>query len=155
MNKTALMHKSCHRGGRSAIPLVRAIRFDALEMDRVNDNLKRRYRTPERLFIRSINLPFADVGFQWRHSTYRWRIIHRCSHWPGKSGIRKLDALAFAIRHFSDDAVIRPLNFRSSIIPSEIMALTIGTQLGSHEVTALLGKSGMGEVYRIKHGACK
>src|SRR5215510_5196863 len=28
------------------------------------------------------------------------------------------------------------------------MALTIGTQLGSHEITALLGKGGMGEVYR-------
>jgi serine/threonine-protein kinase len=27
------------------------------------------------------------------------------------------------------------------------MALTIGTQLGSHEITALLGKGGMGEVY--------
>ena len=30
-----------------------------------------------------------------------------------------------------------------SIIPGEIMALTIGTQLGSHEITALLGKGGM------------
>src|SRR5438552_10749511 len=30
------------------------------------------------------------------------------------------------------------------------MALTIGTQLGSHEITALLGKGGMGEVYRAK-----
>jgi hypothetical protein len=29
-----------------------------------------------------------------------------------------------------------------SIIPCEIMALTIGTQLGSHEITALLGKGG-------------
>src|SRR5215472_5072000 len=28
------------------------------------------------------------------------------------------------------------------------MALTIGTQLGSHEITALLGKGGMGEVSR-------
>src|SRR5215469_13278192 len=28
------------------------------------------------------------------------------------------------------------------------MALTFGTQLGSHEITALLGKGGMGEVYR-------
>src|SRR6266550_7915095 len=28
------------------------------------------------------------------------------------------------------------------------MAISIGTQLGSHEITALLGKGGMGEVYR-------
>src|SRR5215471_17397285 len=31
------------------------------------------------------------------------------------------------------------------------MALTIGTQLGSHEITGLLGKGGMGEVYRARH----
>src|SRR5215831_6173561 len=30
------------------------------------------------------------------------------------------------------------------------MALTIGTQLGSLEITALLGKGGMGEVYRAR-----
>ena len=30
------------------------------------------------------------------------------------------------------------------------MALTIGTQLGFHEITALLGKGGMGEVYRAR-----
>ena len=30
------------------------------------------------------------------------------------------------------------------------MPLTIGTHLGSHEITALLGKGGMGEVYRAK-----
>jgi serine/threonine-protein kinase len=30
------------------------------------------------------------------------------------------------------------------------MTLTIGTQLGSHEITALLGKGGMGEVYRAR-----
>jgi hypothetical protein len=28
------------------------------------------------------------------------------------------------------------------------MALAIGTRLGSHEVTGLLGKGGMGEVFR-------
>src|SRR5215467_6063462 len=30
------------------------------------------------------------------------------------------------------------------------MALTVGTQLGSHEIMALLGKGGMGEVYRAR-----
>src|SRR5262249_52217381 len=30
------------------------------------------------------------------------------------------------------------------------MALTIGMRLGSHEITALLGKGGMGEVYRAR-----
>src|SRR6516165_12133083 len=30
------------------------------------------------------------------------------------------------------------------------MPLAIGTQLGSHEITALLGKGGMGEVYRAR-----
>src|SRR5262245_2978508 len=30
------------------------------------------------------------------------------------------------------------------------MAITIGTQLGSHEIIALLGKGGMGEVYRAR-----
>jgi serine/threonine protein kinase/Tol biopolymer transport system component len=34
--------------------------------------------------------------------------------------------------------------------PGQVMALTIGTQLGSHEITALLGKGGMGEVYRAR-----
>jgi serine/threonine protein kinase len=30
------------------------------------------------------------------------------------------------------------------------MALTVGAKLGSHEITALLGKGGMGEVYRAR-----
>src|SRR6476659_9982188 len=30
------------------------------------------------------------------------------------------------------------------------MAISIGTQLGSHEITASLGKGGMGEVYRAR-----
>jgi len=30
------------------------------------------------------------------------------------------------------------------------MALTVGTQLGSHEIIALVGKGGMGEVYRAR-----
>ena len=30
------------------------------------------------------------------------------------------------------------------------MALQIGTQLGSHQITGLLGRGGMGEVYRAR-----
>ena len=52
--------------------------------------------------------------------------------------------------HFSGYAVSRPLTSCCSIIPCEIMPLTIGTQLGSHEITDLLGKGGMGEVYRAR-----
>src|SRR5438874_3250322 len=35
------------------------------------------------------------------------------------------------------------------------MVITIGTQLGSHEITALLGKGGMGEVYRARDAKLK
>src|SRR5438552_18779990 len=42
------------------------------------------------------------------------------------------------------------LPLRSAIIAPIFMAVTIGTQLGSHEITALLGKGGMGEVYRAR-----
>src|SRR5438128_3592756 len=35
------------------------------------------------------------------------------------------------------------------------MAVTIGAQLGSHEITALLGKGGMGEVYRARDAKLK
>ena len=35
-------------------------------------------------------------------------------------------------------------------MPCENMPLSIGTRLGSHEITALLGKGGMGEVYRAR-----
>jgi serine/threonine protein kinase len=34
--------------------------------------------------------------------------------------------------------------------PQHSMPLKIGTQLGAHEITALLGKGGMGEVYRAR-----
>src|SRR5438045_8212523 len=35
------------------------------------------------------------------------------------------------------------------------MPITIGTHLGSHEITALLGKGGMGEVYRARDAKLK
>src|SRR6516165_8964516 len=38
-------------------------------------------------------------------------------------------------------------NLLCFIITTKIMTLAIGTKFGSHEITALLGKGGMGEVY--------
>src|SRR5439155_20762008 len=35
------------------------------------------------------------------------------------------------------------------------MPVSIGVQLGSHEITALLGKGGMGEVYRARDSNLK
>jgi eukaryotic-like serine/threonine-protein kinase len=35
------------------------------------------------------------------------------------------------------------------------LPVTIGTQLGSHEITGFLGKGGMGEVYRARHTKLK
>jgi hypothetical protein len=57
--------------------------------------------------------------------------------------------LVFRHRHFSDKAVTRPLTF-VVCNPLLIMALTIGAQLGFHEITALLGKGGMGDWYRAR-----
>ena len=35
------------------------------------------------------------------------------------------------------------------------MSVTIGTELGSYEITALLGKGGIGEVYRARDSKLK
>ena len=35
------------------------------------------------------------------------------------------------------------------------MSITIGTQLGAHTITGLLGKGGMGEVYRARDSKLK
>src|SRR5882672_8677459 len=44
----------------------------------------------------------------------------------------------------------RPLKLIRGYNRPLLMAITIGTQLGSHEIIALLGKGGMGEVYKAR-----
>jgi Tol biopolymer transport system component len=53
-------------------------------------------------------------------------------------------------QHIYDKQGDTAADLNCSIIRCEIMALAVGTQLGSHEITALLGKGGMGEVYRAR-----
>src|SRR5437867_3737086 len=45
--------------------------------------------------------------------------------------------------------MVQQLQTSADIIPP-FMAISIGTKLGYHEITALLGKGGMGEVYRAR-----
>src|SRR5213593_1390130 len=45
---------------------------------------------------------------------------------------------------------LKSLSCNSAIIRPDPMSVAIGSQLGTHEITALLGKGGMGEVYRAR-----
>jgi serine/threonine protein kinase len=58
-----------------------------------------------------------------------------------------LNGLSFAGRIPGNNSVSVP---RIPPIIAEFMSVSIGTQLGLHEITALLGKGGMGEVYRAR-----
>src|SRR6516225_1986954 len=64
--------------------------------------------------------------------------------------VKAMISQGIILQHDDSDPGYTSSNLRCSIMPCEIMALTIGSHLGSHEITALLGKGGMGEVYRAR-----
>src|SRR5437867_7297843 len=64
----------------------------------------------------------------------------------------------FAGSNSVEDTVGKPIRltgvqWRGSI--SQIMSIQVGQQLGSYEITSLLGKGGMGEVYRARDAKLK
>src|SRR5438093_2741828 len=100
--------------------------------------------------------------FDFRYSISHLPTVSACQPFvrPGRldakgyPGLRKEKMKIGQILHLENrDAGFVQFQFSlpcSAIIARIVMAISIGTQLGSHEITALLGKGGMGEVYRAR-----